>query len=154
FLNKVYKDKTPSAEEILNETKFKILFYFERITAGRNLLKLANTFTKNQQENSVVTALHLVNSSDVDLMDNKYEEKIFSPIEEEAHKINQKLINLYKVSTDVNSEIVDVAHKGNYDLILMELGSSIYDGTILARLLAFTTRIVNPEIIVYKVIGK
>lgn len=154
FINKMFKDKTIKAEEILNETKFKILFYFDKTNAGKNLLKIANTFTKNQQENSVVTALHLVNSSDVDLLDKKYEEKVFSPIEEEAHKISQKLINLYKVSYDVSSEIVDVAHKGNYDLVLMELGSSIYDGTILGRLLGFTTRIVNPEIIVDKVIGK
>ena len=154
ILNKLFKDKTDSAEQILNETKFKILFYFNHITTGKNLLKLANTFTKNQQENSVVTALHMVNSSDVDLLDNRYEEKVFLPLEDEAVKLNQKLINLYKVSTDVNSEIVDVAHKGNYDLILIELGSSIYDGTILGRLLGFTTRIVNPEIIVDKVIGK
>ncbi len=154
LLNKIFKDKSQSTDEILNETKFKILFYFDQISAGKNLLKLAHTFTKNKQENSVVTALHLLNSSDVDLMDNKYEQKIFLPLEEEARKINQKLINLYKVSYDVNSEIVDVAHKGNYDLVLIELGSSIYDGTILGRLLGFTTRIVNPEIIVDKVIGK
>lgn len=154
LINRVFKDKESNAVEILNETKFKILFYFEQTGTGKNLLKLANTFTRNQQENSVVTALHLVNSSDVDLMDKKYEEKVFYPIEEEAHKLNQKLINLYKVSTDVDSEIVDVAHKGNYDLVLMGLGSSIYDGTILGRLLGFTTRIVNPEIIVDKVTGK
>src|SRR5690554_6981352 len=36
----------------------------------------------------------------------------------------------------------------------MGLGSSIYDGTILGRLLGFTTRIINPEIIVDKVTGR
>lgn len=154
LINKLFKNKEVVDGQTLDETKFKILFYFEKAFKGKNLLKLANTFTKNQQETSVVTALHLVNSSDVDLLDNRYEEKVFSPIEEEAHTMNQKLINLYKVSTDVNSEIVDVAHKGKYDLILMDLGSSIYDGTILGRLLGFTTRIVNPEIIVDKVTGK
>lgn len=154
LINKVFKPGREKDGELLNETKFKILFYFDQALTGRNLLKLANTFTKNQQENSVITALHLVKSSDVDLLDQRHEEKVFSPIEEEAHKLDQKLINLYKVSTDIDTEIVDVAHKGNYDLVLMGLGASIYDGTILGRLLGFTTRIVNPEVIVDKVTGR
>ncbi len=154
LINKAFKADVEKDGGLLNDTKFKILFYFDQTSTGRNLLKLANTFTKNQQENSVVTALHLVKSSDVDLLDQRHEEKVFSPIEEEAHKLDQKLINLYKVSTDIDTEIVDVAHKGNYDLVLMGLGASIYDGTILGRLLGFTTRIVNPEVIVDKVTGR
>jgi len=154
LINKVFKNREAGAEEVLNEVKFKILFCFEQISTGKNLLKLANMFTKSQHERSTITALHLVNSSDVDILDDKYEEKVFHPIEEEAHQMDQELINLYKVSTDIDSEIVEVAHKGNFDLILIELGSSIYDGTILGRLLGFTTRIVNPEIIVDKVTGR
>ncbi len=154
FINKVFKSKEEATENAIDETKFKILFYFEKIAKGKNLLKLANTLTQNKKETSVVTALHMVNSSDVDLLNDEYEEEVFLPIEEEARKLNQNVINLYKVSTDVDSEIVDVAHKGNYDLILMGLGSSIYDGTILGRLLGFTTRIINPEIIVDKVTGR
>ncbi len=154
LINKAFKADVEKDGGLLNDTKFKILFYFDQTSTGRNLLKLANTFTKNQQENSVVTALHLVKSSDIDLLDQRHEEKVFSPIEEEAHQLDQKLINLYKVSTDIDTEIVDVAHKGNYDLVLMGLGASIYDGTILGRLLGFTTRIVNPEVIVDKVTGR
>lgn len=154
LINKAFKADVEKDGGLLNDTKFKILFYFDQTSTGRNLLKLANTFTKNQQENSVITALHLVKSSDIDLLDQRHEEKVFSPIEEEAHQLDQKLINLYKVSTDIDTEIVDVAHKGNYDLVLMGLGASIYDGTILGRLLGFTTRIVNPEVIVDKVTGR
>src|SRR5690554_6997443 len=123
-LRKVFKSKEEATENAIDETKFKILFYFEKIAKGKNLLKLANTLTQNKKETSVVTALHMVNSSDVDLLNDEYEEEVFLPIEEEARKLNQNVINLYKVSTDVDSEIVDVAHKGNYDLILMGLGRS------------------------------
>ena len=153
LFNKIFKNKE-EVEVSIDETKFKILFYFEQLTDGKNLLKIANTLTRNKQETSVVTALHMRNTSDVDLLDDDYEEEVFLPIKEEARSLNQKVINLYKVSTDVDSEIVDVAHKGNYDILLMGLGSSIYDGTILGRLLGFTTRIINPEIIVDKVTGK
>lgn len=153
LFNKIFKNKE-EIEVSIDETKFKILFYFEQLTDGKNLLKIANTLTRNKQETSVVTALHMRNTSDVDLLDDDYEEEVFLPIKEEARSLNQKVINLYKVSTDVDSEIVDVAHKGNYDILLMGLGSSIYDGTILGRLLGFTTRIINPEIIVDKVTGK
>lgn len=153
LFNKIFKNKE-EIEVSIDETKFKILFYFEQLTDGKNLLKIANTLTRNKQETSVVTALHMRNTSDVDLLDDDYEEEVFLPIKEEARSLNQKVINLYKVSTDVDSEIVDVAHKGNYDILLRGLGSSIYDGTILGRLLGFTTRIINPEIIVDKVTGK
>lgn len=153
LFNKIFKNKE-EVEVSIDETKFKILFYFEQLTDGKNLLKIANTLTRNKQETSVVTALHMRNTSDVDLLDDDYEEEVFLPIKEEARSLNQKVINLYKVSTDVDSEIVDVAHKGNYDILLRGLGSSIYDGTILGRLLGFTTRIINPEIIVDKVTGK
>lgn len=153
LFNKIFKNKE-EIEVSIDETKFKILFYFEQLTDGKNLLKIANTLTRNKQETSVVTALHMRNTSDVDLLDDDYEEEVFLPIKEEARSLNQKMINLYKVSTDVDSEIVDVAHKGNYDILLRGLGSSIYDGTILGRLLGFTTRIINPEIIVDKVTGK
>lgn len=154
IINKVFKNDNKEASYVFNETKFKILFYFDHISSGKNLLKLANTFVKKQQEHSVLTALHLEKSSDVDLLNNKNEELVFTPLKKEAQLLNQKLITLYKVATDRDSEIVEVAHKGNFDLILIALGSSIYDGTILGRLLGFTTRIINPEIIVDKVKGK
>lgn len=154
IINKVFKNDNKEASYMFNETKFKILFYFDHISSGKNLLKLANTFVKKQQEHSVLTALHLEKSSDVDLLNNKNEELVFTPLKKEAQLLNQKLITLYKVATDRDSEIVEVAHKGNFDLILIALGSSIYDGTILGRLLGFTTRIINPEIIVDKVKGK
>jgi len=154
LFNKIFKNKKEEVEASIDETKFKILFYFEQLIDGKNLLKIANTLTRNKQETSVVTALHMRNTSDVDLLDDDYEEEVFVPIKEESRVLNQKVINLYKVSTDVDSEIVDVAHKGNYDILLIGLGSSIYDGTILGRLLGFTTRIINPEIIVDKVTGK
>lgn len=154
LFNKIFKSKEDETNTLLSETKFKILFYFDHITSGKNLLKLAHTFTKKQQGNSVVTALHLVKSGDVDILNKKYEEKLFIPIEDEAKRLNQKLITLYKVALNNDAEIVDVAQKGNYDLVLIELGASIYDGTILGKFLGFTTRIINPEIIVDKVIGK
>src|SRR5690554_3636339 len=106
-LRKVFKSKEEATENAIDETKFKILFYFEKIAKGKNLLKLANTLTQNKKETSVVTALHMVNSNDVDLLNDEYEEEVFLPIEEEARKLNQNVINLYKVSTDVDSEIVD-----------------------------------------------
>src|SRR5690554_2321027 len=105
FINKVFKSKEEATENAIDETKFKILFYFEKIAKGKNLLKLANTLTQNKKETSVVTALHMVNSSDVDLLNDEYEEEVFLPIEEEARKLNQNVITLYKVSTDVTPKL-------------------------------------------------
>src|SRR5690606_35345914 len=125
LFNKIFKNKKEEVEASIDETKFKILFYFEQLIDGKDLLKIANTLTRNKQETSVVTALHMRNTSDVDLLYDDYDEEVFVPIKEESRVLNQKVINLYKVSTDVDSEIVDVAHKGNYDILLIGLGSSI-----------------------------
>jgi hypothetical protein len=61
---------------------------------------------------------------------------------------------LFKLSVDVDSDIVEVANKGNYDLLLIGLGESIYDGTMLGRILGYTTRLINPDIIVDKFTGR
>jgi hypothetical protein len=83
-----------------------------------------------------------------------YERDSFAPLINEAKILNQKITTMFKASVDIDSEIVEVANAGDYDLLIIGVGKSIYDGTILGRFLGFTTRIINPDRIINQVTGK
>jgi Kef-type K+ transport system membrane component KefB len=142
--------------EIKDAGKYKILFSFGEPESGRSLFRLANSLTKKLDENASVTAMHLAPKNELHPHDDEeYEVEYFSPITDESERLKQKVTTLYKVSgSSVDDEITNVAHKGNYDLLLIELGQSIFEGTLLGKILGFTTRIVNPETILNTVTGK
>ena len=85
---------------------------------------------------------------------NIYEKESFSPITEEANELNRKLISLFKVSANIDAELIEVTNKGNYDLLLMDIEESMYYGSLLGKVLGFTTQIINPERLINTVFGK
>lgn len=143
-------------DEIKDAGKYKVLFSFGEPESGRSLFKLANSLTQKLENNVAVTAMHLAPKNELHPHDDEeYENEYFAPITEEAKQLNQQVTTLYKVSGgSVDDEITNVAHKGNYDLLLIELGQSIFEGTLLGKILGFTTRIINPETILNTVTGK
>lgn len=138
-----------------DQNSYKILFAFGNPLRGKSLLKLANSFVKNQDDDSLTTALHLTLSTDVHSFNlQQYEDKTFAPIVEEADALNQKLLTLFKISYDIDSDILEIANQGNYDLLLVGLGKSIFEGTLLGKILGYTTRIVNPDRLIDKFAGR
>jgi hypothetical protein len=116
---------------------------------------LANALTKKRNENSVITAMHLKSSNEIHHYNvEEYEAETFAPIIHESEQLNQKITTLYKASSDIEGDIVEVANKGNYDLLLIGVRQSIYEGTLLGKILGFTTRIINPEKLINQVTGK
>lgn len=55
---------------------------------------------------------------------------------------------------DVAGDIINTANQGEFDLVLIGLGQSIFDGTLLGKILGFTTRIINPDRFIDKITGK
>ena len=156
FIGFIFKDKeTAVPEEIGSKSKYKILLSFATPEKGKKLLKIANSLVKKQTENSVVTAMHLSLSTEVHSFDVKeHEKKMLIPVIEESNALNQDVVSLFKVSNDIDSDIIDTANQGEYDLLLVGLGQSIFDGTLLGKILGFTTRIVNPDRLIDKFTGK
>jgi len=156
LINLIFKSKTNIIpEEVLNSKKYKVLFSFKDSKNGNSLLKIANSLVKKQQENTSVTAMHLVRSEEThSFSGNTYEEQSFAPIIKKSTELNQPIVTLFKVSNDIDSDIVEIANKGEYDLLLIGLGESIFRGTLLGKLLGFTTRIVNPDRLIDKLSGK
>ena len=84
----------------------------------------------------------------------EYEKETFLPLLNESEELNQKMSTLFKVSQDTDSEVIETANQGAYDLLLVGLGQSIFEGTLLGKVLGFTTRIINPDRFIDKITGK
>lgn len=135
--------------------KFNILVAFGNGERGRSLLRMANSLVKKMNGNATVTALHLKNASDLHHYNaDEYEQNSFAPVVDESEKLNQTITTLFKVSDNINTHIADVANKGEYDLLLIGVGQSIYEGSLLGRILGFTTRIIDPDRLIDQVAGK
>lgn len=141
--------------EIIQNSKFKILISFGNNEKGKSLLRLANAFVKKQKDNSNVTALHLSLSDEVHSYNlEDYEQETFDPILAESKVLNQELTTIFKSTVDIETDIADIASRGEFDLILVGLGKSIFEGSLLGKVLGFTTRIINPDRLLDKFTGK
>ena len=156
IINYFFNTKDDSVlEEISNGEKYKILLSFGNNEKGKSLLRLANSLVKKQKDKSIVTAMHLTLSDEVHSYNlEQYEKDKFLPILEESKTLNQEITTLFQATIDIESNIAEVANNGEYDLLLVGLGKSIFEGSLLGKVLGFTTRIINPDRLIDKFTGK
>jgi len=147
LINRLFSNnKREVPTEIRHMSKYKVLVAFAKPEKGVTLLRLAHSFIKNTKDNSLVTVLHLTPNKELSQEQvDEYEHDSFAPVVNEARLLDQKITSLFKVSNDIMSDIPEVANKGDYDLLLLGIGQSIYEGSMLGRILGFTTRIIGPE---------
>lgn len=156
LIDYIFKTKAASdEEEVENSNKYRILISFGNNEKGRSLLRLANSLTQRQRSSSNITAMHLSLSDELHSfnMDDK-EKNSFEPIFEESEQLNLEIDTIFKVTNDIETEIADVANQGDYDLLLVGVGKSIFEGTLLGKVIGFTTRIINPDRLIDKFTGK
>ncbi len=156
LINYIFKTKDVNDLEVmLNHNKYRILISFGNNEKGRSLLRLAHSLIKKQKESSSITAMHLSLSDEMHQFNMEDKEKnSFYPIVEESQLLNQDITTIFKVTMDIETEIADIANQGDYDLLLVGLGKSIFEGTILGKVIGFTTRIINPDRLIDKFTGK
>jgi Kef-type K+ transport system membrane component KefB len=147
LIEKVFgKKEMPALAEVRKMGKYKILLSFGKPDMGKTLLKLANSLVRSNNRNSMITALHLspgslFNTHKID----DYEKESFEPILLESQKTDQQVIPIFKVSEDIESDIIETANKGDYDLLLVGIGHSIYQESLLGKLLGYSRTIFHPE---------
>ncbi|MBF0574717.1 cation:proton antiporter [Dysgonomonas sp. GY617] len=156
LIHRIFKtDKEVVNDKMYDLARYKLLLFFRNPQKGTALVKLANSLSKKVDDNTSITAIHLAAGSGLHQMDTDiYEKESFAPVIAEAQSLNRKIISLFKISNDFGDDVVDVANKGDYDLLLMNLEESIFDGTVLGRVLGFTTQIINPEKLINTMTGK
>ncbi|UPT71765.1 MAG: cation:proton antiporter [Flavobacterium sp. JAD_PAG50586_2] len=156
IINFIFKTKDaiiPS--EVKRSSDFNILISFGNNEKGKSLLRLANSLIKKETDTANITAMHLTMSDEMhsyNLLE--YENMTFEPIVKESKKLSQKITTIFKATNDMETDIADIAHEGKYDLVLVGLGKSIFEGTLLGKVLGFTTRIINPDRLLDKFKGK
>ena len=155
LINYFFKRKEVLIPNEISNSNFKILISFGNNEKGKSLLRLANSLVKKQKDNCNITALHLTLSDEIHTYNlEEYENETFKPILVESELLHQKISTIFKSTIDIESDITDIATKGDYDLVLVGLGKSIFEGTLLGKVLGFTTRIINPDRLLDKFTGK
>lgn len=156
LINFIFKTKDVFiSDSIKNESKYKILISFGNNEKAKSLLRLANCLVKKQKDSSSVTAMHLSMSEEMHSYDlEDQERRRFNPIVEESKLLKQEITTIFKATVDIETDIADIANHGEYSILLVGLGKSIFEGTLLGKVLGFTTRIINPDRLIDKFTGK
>jgi len=156
FIDWVFRSKTNEFPKDKKQASiYRVLVSFANPDRAKSLLRLANGLVKKLNSNASVTAMHLTLSNELNAFNiEEYEKESFAPVIEESQKLNQKITTLFKASNDINSDIAEVANKGDYDLLLIGVGQSIFEGSLLGKILGFTTRLINPDRLLSQVTGK
>jgi Kef-type K+ transport system membrane component KefB len=155
LIEKLFKEKAEIIREITGDAKFKIILSFGNPEMGRSLLRIANNLVKKQKENASITALHLcpnsvLNNYNID----EYENESFAPIIQESEVLNQKFTTLFKATDDIEDDITEITNKGDFELLLIGIGQSIFEGSLLGKILGYSSRFINPDRLIQKVSGK
>lgn len=156
LIDKFFRKKPkPERQRIVDMSKYKILISFGKPEMGKTLLRLANFLVKNKNENSIISALHLSpNGLFTKFKINDYEKESFKPLITESKRLNLQVEKIFKTSEDIQKDIVEIANKGDYDLLLVAIGQSIYNGSLLGNLFDFSARFFNPDFLHEKISGK
>lgn len=151
-----FRSKYAAKKKIKAAGQYNILISFNNAERGRALLRIAQSFIKKTRGNASVTAMHLARTNELHLYNiDEYKKENFAPIIDESKKIGQPIRPYFKAATDVDTEIIQAANEeGHYDLLLMGVARSIYEGSLLGRILGFTAKIINPERLLDQVTGK
>ena len=156
IINFIFKTKDVSpAEDKLISAQYKILLSFGSGEKAKGLLRIASSLVRKQTGEASITALHLSLSDELHAFNmEEYEKMRFAPVLEEASVLKQEINTFFKATVDVETDITEIAEEGDYDLLLVGMGKSIFDGTLLGKVLGFTTRIINPDRLIDKFTGK
>lgn len=142
-------------KEAYQNGRYRVLVSFGNPDRGRGLLRMAHAFTGSSDGKASITAMHLASSDEAQPFNiEEMEQESFAPMIEESEQLGQRITTLFKLSGDIDSEIANVANKGDYDLLIIGIGRSIFEGTLLGMLLGFTTRIISPDRLLSKVVGR
>lgn len=143
----------PASEE--QSVKYNILVSFNSPEKGVSLLKLANTLVRKSVSNAHITMMHLSPSNELNQFNQEeYERESFAPVEKESRRLHLPVTTMFKPSLQIDSEISQTANAGHFDLLLIGIGRSVFEGTLLGKILGFTTKIINPERLYETITGK
>ena len=148
------RTQAPTLTAETEARRFKVLVPFGDAERGKNMVRIANAFVR-RNANAGVSALHLSLSSELNQFNMAERERdSFRPIRHEARREGIRIEMLFKPSNDIDKDVVASINSGQYDMAIVGIGRSIYEGTLLGRLVGITSRIINPERLIETLTGR
>ena len=144
-------------EEIVAKVKqkFRVLLSFANPSSGKKLARIANLISGYSKSSTEIMALHVTPSADINQYQlAEYEKESFKPIKSEANKLGLTIKTNYKVSNDVSEEILSDANSGQYDIMLVGVGQSVFEGTLLGQFIGITANALSPDKLIGTLTGK
>ncbi|WP_426294557.1 cation:proton antiporter [Dyadobacter endophyticus] len=136
-------------------SRFSVLIAFASPQGGRKMLRLADKLVSKQPDEQNITALHLSPSSYLNQVNTEeYQYETFRPINEEAHELNTSFTSLFKPSQSIEHDIIETANDGDFDMLMIGIGKSVFEGTFLGKILGFTSKLVSRERLFDTITGK
>jgi Kef-type K+ transport system membrane component KefB len=157
FVNRFMKEpkEVVVPKEIQEERKYRLLIPFGNSKKGAKMVRLAHSLIKNSPKNAAITALHLSPGNEINQFNTaEYENASLSAVKREAKRLDISITTLFKPTQDVERELINVANSGNYDLTIIGTGQSVFQGSILGKVLDVTHKIINPEKLYETITGK
>ena len=156
FVNRFFKaEEEEQDNNFYTKNKYNILISFGNPNTGKVLLRLAHMLTKKSTGNSTISALHLSPGNELNQFNlEEYEYENFSVLDQESKHLNQPYRPIFRGTDDIEEDIANMANTEDYDLLLTGIGQSVYEGTLLGRILGFTSKMINPEKLYGTLTGK
>lgn len=155
LINRFLKPKQVETTLLTKKDKYNILISFGSPYTGKLLLRIAHMITCKSKANATVTALHLSLGNELNQFNSvEYERESFMLLEEEAARLRQPFTPLFKPTDNIDDDIAEMSNTDDYDLLLVGVGQSVFEGTVLGRILGFTSKVINPERIYETLTGK
>src|SRR5690606_28536475 len=148
-------EKDAEDKGIFRKNKYNILISFANPNTGKVLLRLAHILTKKSTDNSTISALHLSPGNELNQFNlEEYEREYYTDVDQESELLNQPYRPIFRGTDDIEEDIVQMANTDDYDLLLTGIGQSVYEGTLLGKILGFTSKMINPEKLYGTLTGK
>ena len=149
------KKKKPQTRNIRQKEHYKVLLAVGNPHSGKPLIRLALGFTGKEIDKSDITVLHLSPSSDLNPHNiDEFEKESFRQIKHEAKLLDLPVTTMFKAAGDIEREISHTANQNDFDLLLIGVGPSIYEGTLLGKVLGFTSSFIMPDRLYGKITGR
>jgi Kef-type K+ transport system membrane component KefB len=157
LIGKLFKPQSePAVPESAVISGFRILLSFGNPETGRSLLRLASLLNHHGSANKTrITALHLTPADELFQNDPEiYEKESFAPLIEESLRLDEEVTTLFKISNDLETDITEIANNGGFNLLLIGVGQSVFEGSLLGKALGYTVRILDPVHFYSRITGK
>lgn len=141
FIDWIFRHQHIPGEDEFKD-RFRILVSFGKPEMGRSLLRLASRIHSKPE----ITALHLTPSGMFSKFKlEQYEKDAFRPIDREGKLIDVSFQKSFKVSSDIPGDIADSGNKGDYNLLLVGIGQSIFKGSLLGNILGYSNKLIHAD---------